>query len=175
MPQFDFFIWFSLSLSTVLTFQFLYYFILYYILAPFSNLQKTLIKLYTLKQSQKESLQTSLFEQLTKIYFQKIKLKKDLQENLVDKTIKDKKVENSGLKAKTFIFKKKTNITFLKKTTTKTTLKKKDIMLKFLEKKLKFPRTSLNFIISKKKVKKIKKGKKGIAKKKVHLKTTKKK
>lgn len=46
MPQFDFFIWFSLSLSTIFTFQFLYYFLLYFILAPFSNIQKTLIKLY---------------------------------------------------------------------------------------------------------------------------------
>jgi len=88
MPQFDFFIWFSLSLGTVLTFQLLYYFILYYILAPFSNLQKTLIKLYTLKQSQKESLQTSLFEQLTKIYFQKIKFKKDLLDVTSEKVSK---------------------------------------------------------------------------------------
>jgi hypothetical protein len=74
MPQFDFFIWFSLSLGAILTFQFLYYFILYYILAPFADLQKTLIKLYTLKQSQQNLSNLSLFEQLTKIYLQKIKL-----------------------------------------------------------------------------------------------------
>ncbi len=46
MPQFDFFIWFSLSLWTILIFQKLYYFLLYYIIAPFSNIQKFLIKLY---------------------------------------------------------------------------------------------------------------------------------
>ncbi len=49
MPQFDFFIWFSLSLSTIFTFQILYYFLLYFILAPFANFQKTLIKLHILQ------------------------------------------------------------------------------------------------------------------------------
>lgn len=48
MPQFDFFIWFSLSLWTICVFQILYYFLLYYILAPYSNIQKTLIKLHLL-------------------------------------------------------------------------------------------------------------------------------
>lgn len=74
MPQFDFFIWFSLSLGTIIIFQFLYYFILYYILAPFADLQKTLIKLYLLKQAQFETI--SIFEQATALYFQKIKFKK---------------------------------------------------------------------------------------------------
>jgi hypothetical protein len=46
MPQFDFFIWFSLSFWTIFTFQILYYFLLYFIISPFSNIQKTLIKLY---------------------------------------------------------------------------------------------------------------------------------
>lgn len=91
MPQFDFFIWFSLSLGTVLTFQLLYYFLLYYILAPFANLQKTLVKLYALKQSQQESLQTSLFEQLVKLYFQKVKIKKDLSEISIAKVLNEKK------------------------------------------------------------------------------------
>ncbi len=49
MPQFDFFIWFSLSLWTIISFQILYYFLLYYILAPFANIQKTLIKLHLLQ------------------------------------------------------------------------------------------------------------------------------
>jgi hypothetical protein len=153
MPQFDFFIWFSLSLGTVLTFQLLYYFILYYILAPFSNLQKTLIKLYTLKQTQKASLQTSLFEQLTKIYFQKIKLKKDLQEVTSEKTSKEKN-ESSNLKPKAVVLKKKINLIILKKNTKKNNLKKKDIILKTLEKKLNITGTPLKFIISKKKVQK---------------------
>lgn len=48
MPQFDFFIWFSLSLWTIFSFQILYYFLVYFIIAPFSNLQKTLIKLHLL-------------------------------------------------------------------------------------------------------------------------------
>lgn len=46
MPQFDFFIWFSLSLWTIFSFQILYYFLLYFIIARFSNIQKTLIKLH---------------------------------------------------------------------------------------------------------------------------------
>lgn len=49
MPQFDLFIWISLSFWTIFIFQILYYVLLYYILVPFSNLQKTLIKLYLLK------------------------------------------------------------------------------------------------------------------------------
>lgn len=49
MPQFDLFIWISLSFWTIFIFQFLYYILLYYILVPFSNLQKTLVKLYLLK------------------------------------------------------------------------------------------------------------------------------
>lgn len=48
MPQFDFFIWFSLSLWTIFSFQILYYFLLYFIIARFSNFQKTLIKLHLL-------------------------------------------------------------------------------------------------------------------------------
>lgn len=75
MPQFDFFIWFSLSLGTVVTFQFLYYIILYYILAPFADLQKTLIKLYSLIQAQQNLSATLLYEYLATIYFQGIKLK----------------------------------------------------------------------------------------------------
>lgn len=49
MPQFDFFIWFSLSLWTIISFQILYYFLLYFIIAPFANIQKTLIKLHLLQ------------------------------------------------------------------------------------------------------------------------------
>lgn len=49
MPQFDFFIWFSLSLSTICIFQILYYFLLYFIIVPFANIQKTLIKLHLLQ------------------------------------------------------------------------------------------------------------------------------
>jgi hypothetical protein len=49
MPQFDFFIWFSLSLWTIFIFQILYYFSLYFIISPFSNIQKTLIKLHLLQ------------------------------------------------------------------------------------------------------------------------------
>jgi len=49
MPQFDFFIWFSLFLWTIIFFQILYYFLLYFIIAPFANIQKTLIKLHLLQ------------------------------------------------------------------------------------------------------------------------------
>ncbi len=55
MPQFDFFIWFSLSLWTIISFQTLYYFLLYYILAPFANIQKTLIKLHLLQHNSFEN------------------------------------------------------------------------------------------------------------------------
>lgn len=55
MPQFDFFIWFSLSLWTIISFQILYYFLLYYILAPFANIQKTLIKLHLLQHNSFEN------------------------------------------------------------------------------------------------------------------------
>jgi len=51
MPQFDFFIWFSLSLWTIFSFQILYYFLLYFIIARFSSIQKTLIKLHLLSKS----------------------------------------------------------------------------------------------------------------------------
>lgn len=51
MPQFDFFIWFSLSFWTIFSFQFLYYFLLYFIIARFSNIQKTLIKLHLLSKN----------------------------------------------------------------------------------------------------------------------------
>lgn len=50
MPQFDLFIWIALSFWTIFFFQIIYYILLYYILVPFSNLQKTLIKLYLYKQ-----------------------------------------------------------------------------------------------------------------------------
>lgn len=50
MPQFDIFIWFSLSFWTIFTFQILYYVLLYFIIAPFANVQKTLIKLHLLQQ-----------------------------------------------------------------------------------------------------------------------------
>lgn len=171
MPQFDFFIWFSLSLGTVLTFQLLYYFLLYYILAPFANLQKTLVKLYALKQSQQESLQTSLFEQLVKLYFQKVKIKKDSSEISIAKVLNEKKGEN--LKSKLPVLKKKVSVVILKKNTKKHSLKKKDIILQALGKKLNLPYTPLKFIISKKKVtKKILKKK---LNKKTSLKKTKKK
>ncbi len=154
MPQFDFFIWFSLSLGTILTFQLLYYFLLYYIIAPFSNLQKTLIKLYNLKQSQKELLQTSLFEHLTKLYFQRIKLKKDIQDTLQASTdIKEKKSSKSEVKAKTNFIKKKISIVYRKKNAKKLTLKKKDILIKNLEKKLNIISSS-TFLIYKKVVQK---------------------
>ncbi len=55
MPQFDFFIWFSLSLWTIISFQILYYFLLYYIIAPFANIQKTLIKLHLLQSNSFEN------------------------------------------------------------------------------------------------------------------------
>ncbi len=55
MPQFDFFIWFSLSLWTIVSFQILYYFLLYYIIAPFANIQKTLIKLHLLQSNSFEN------------------------------------------------------------------------------------------------------------------------
>jgi hypothetical protein len=84
MPQFDFFIWFSLSLGTIITFQLLYYFILYYILAPFADLQKTLIKLYSLKQTQQSLSNFSLFEELVVIYFQKNKLKRKIKPVLLE-------------------------------------------------------------------------------------------
>jgi len=50
MPQFDLFIWVGLSFWTILFFQITYYILLFYIIVPFSNLQKTLIKLYIYKQ-----------------------------------------------------------------------------------------------------------------------------
>jgi hypothetical protein len=149
MPQFDFFIWFSLSLGTVLTFQLLYYFLLYYILAPFANLQKTLVKLYALKQSQ-ESLQTSLFEQLVKLYFQKVKIKKDSTEVSAIKILSKKKSES--LKPKLLLLKKKARVIVLKKSTKKNNLKKKDIILQSIGERLNLSYTPLKLIISKKKV-----------------------
>lgn len=50
MPQFDLFIWVALSFWTIFFFQITYYILLFYIIVPFSNLQKTLIKLYIYKQ-----------------------------------------------------------------------------------------------------------------------------
>lgn len=50
MPQFDLFIWVALSFWTIFFFQIIYYILLFYIIVPFSNLQKTLIKLYIYKQ-----------------------------------------------------------------------------------------------------------------------------
>lgn len=60
MPQFDLFIWVSLSFWTIFTFQSLYFVLIYYVLAPFSNIQKTLIKLYTLNANSATSRGISL-------------------------------------------------------------------------------------------------------------------
>lgn len=68
MPQFDFFIWFSLSFWTIFSFQILYYFLLYFIIARFSNIQKTLIKLHILSKtffSKKDlNILTSIFKKI---------------------------------------------------------------------------------------------------------------
>lgn len=47
MPQFDFYSWSSLSFWTIFFFQFIYFFLLYYIVASLSELQKTVQKLHT--------------------------------------------------------------------------------------------------------------------------------
>lgn len=54
MPQFDFFFWFSVGFTTILVFQFFYYFLIYFILAPFSSIQKTLVKIYSIKNTTQE-------------------------------------------------------------------------------------------------------------------------
>lgn len=129
MPQFDFFIWFSLSLGTIITFQFLYYFILYYILAPFADLQKTLIKLYVLKQAQQNLGAISLFEQLFKIYFQNTKLKS--QSNLLGTVQTNvKKKTASKLNTIKFSSKKITNTLIHLKTKKNISITKKDKFLK---------------------------------------------
>ena len=164
MPQFDLFIWFSLSFGTIVTFQLLYYFLLYYIIAPFSNLQKTLIKLYNLKKSQKQLAQTSLFEHFTKIYFQKIKLKKENQENILN--LEEKKTSKVDVKPKTVLIKKKLTV-IAKKNSKNFSFKKKDLLLKNLN-----LLSNVKFIVSKKKVQK--KIQKKILKKKLNSKKVKK-
>jgi hypothetical protein len=70
MPQFDLFIWFSLSFWTIFFFELTYLLVIYYIAAPFSNLQKTLIKLYLLKSSTNLiSIKISILKVLINIYF----------------------------------------------------------------------------------------------------------
>jgi hypothetical protein len=70
MPQFDLFIWFSLSFWTIFFFELTYLLVIYYIAAPFSNLQKTLIKLYILKSSTNLiSIKISILKVLINIYF----------------------------------------------------------------------------------------------------------
>ena len=72
MPQFDLLIWISLSFWTILIFQMLYYILTYFILAPFSNFQKTIIKLYLLKNiKQTKNFNFSLVEYFLKIYLKK--------------------------------------------------------------------------------------------------------
>lgn len=61
MPQFDLFIWVSLSFWTIFIFQALYFVLIYYILAPFSNIQKTLIKLYLLNSNSTNNKDISFF------------------------------------------------------------------------------------------------------------------
>jgi len=72
MPQFDLFIWLSLSYWTTSLFHIFYVLLTYYILPPFSNLQKTLIKLYNLKNSNKANILPffSFFEYFVKFYLQ---------------------------------------------------------------------------------------------------------
>jgi hypothetical protein len=161
MPQFDFFIWFSLSSGTIITFQILYYILLYYILAPFSNLQKTLIKLYHLKQLQKGLVQTSIFEYFIKIYFQNLK-----KENILNTTNSLNKANSKlDLKLKTNIIKKKNILFYQKKNTKNINLKKTDILFKTLEKKFNIF-SFYSFILAKKKVQKKKINKKKKNKKK---------
>lgn len=70
MPQFDLLIWISLSFWTILVFQMLYYILTYFILAPFSNFQKTIIKLYLLKNIKQIKIsKLSLVEYFLNIYF----------------------------------------------------------------------------------------------------------
>lgn len=71
MPQFDFFIWITISFTTILIFQLIYFIILYFILAPFADFQKTLIKLNLIvikKNLPKKKF--SLLEFIVKTYFE---------------------------------------------------------------------------------------------------------
>lgn len=72
MPQFDLFIWVSLSFWTIFIFQSLYYALTFFILSNFSNFQKTLIKLNVLKSNKEKSIHSALLEFFVKIYLQKI-------------------------------------------------------------------------------------------------------
>lgn len=62
------------------------------------------------------------------------------------------KKKGENLKSKLPVLKKKVSVVILKKNTKKHSLKKKDIILQALGKKLNLPYTPLKFIISKKKV-----------------------
>jgi hypothetical protein len=102
MPQFDFFIWFSLSLSTIATFQILYYFLLYYILAPFAEIQKTLIKLHLLKQLNSNFIQLAPLNYLIKLYFFPFLIQKSLESSFLSfVSYKKRPIIFNGLKKKT--------------------------------------------------------------------------
>lgn len=154
MPQFDFFIWFSLSLGTILTFQTLYYIFLYYIIAPFSNFQKTLIKLYNLKRLRKLQIQLdSFFDYNTTLYIKKNYLKENCLEEVSSIKTLEKKIENKRSIKKNFVIFKFKN----KKIVATKFLKKKDLffskLLKKLGKNLKFKKFYI-IIIKKKNLKK---------------------
>lgn len=176
MPQFDFFIWFSIALSTVATFQVLYYINLYYVLAPFATFQKTLIKLYTLKYIQQNIIKQPLFEYLVLFYFQKIKFKNAVEKKVISSGLLNKNLKIKK-KANLFIQKKKNKVLLLKKKTKILILKKKYILFTKFETKIKSSFfANLMFskrIIKKKKLKKKKTKRK--AKKKLLKKIKKKK
>lgn len=165
MPQFDFFVWFSLSLWTVVSFHIFYFCLLYYVIAPFANLQKTLIKLYYSYNNRK--LDTSIFNNFHNLYFQKIK-KENREPSLlltVSSKITTNKIKKSNIKA---IVKK--NFNFLKKKIINNNLRK-IFLLKKLQKITKSFQTSTLIISSRKlKIKSRKKAKKKKKKKRTRVK-----
>jgi hypothetical protein len=74
MPQFDLFIWISLSYITLTFFHGIYLLCVYFILPQIAYLQKTLIKLNILKNKKqieiKKNPKFSLLEFFVKIYLQ---------------------------------------------------------------------------------------------------------
>lgn len=67
MPQFDFFFWFTIAHGTITAFQGLDTFLEYYILVPFAIIQKTLIKLYVLREGL--NIKNDIFTEFLSIFY----------------------------------------------------------------------------------------------------------
>lgn len=165
MPQFDFFVWFSLSLWTVTSFHLFYFCLLYYVIAPFANLQKTLIKLYFSYKNRK--LDTSIFNNFHNLYFQKIK--KENREPSILLTVSSK-ITTNKLKKNNIKIAIKKNFNFFKKKIINTNLRKAFLLKKIQKITKSFKTSALVISIRKLQIKSRKKSKKKKKKKRTHAK-----